>query len=171
MAINRLIARALAREHAFRPIHGTALLIGRQTVNLTRAEALSILDEQGVPTAHIDPATLALDTSTKNRQDTGRPELISAAALMSLLGAEKVVALDVSAYEDADIIHDLRFPIPSELAGIADIVVDGSTLDNVFSPSVALQNYAHLLKPGGRLLAVNAFSADTTGYVMLPPLW
>src|SRR5260370_8889564 len=112
MAINRLSARALAREHAFRPIHGTALLIGRQTVNLTRAEALSILDEQGVPTAHIDPATLALDTSTKNRQDPGRPELISAAALMSRLAPEKWLPLAIGAYEHPASIHDCAFLVP-----------------------------------------------------------
>jgi hypothetical protein len=36
---------------------------------------------------------------------------------------------------------------------------------------VVLQNYAKLLRPGGRLLTVNAFSAHNTAYVMMPPMW
>ena len=44
-------------------------------------------------------------------------------------------------------------------------------LDIVFTWSVVLQNYAKLLRPGGRLLMENAFSAHNTAYVMMPPMW
>ena len=39
-----------------------------------------------------------------------------------------------------------------------DFVVDGSTLDNTFNPAQTLRNFAELLRPGGRLLTINAFS-------------
>jgi hypothetical protein len=172
MGLGRQIIEALARENAYKPLRGTALLIGRQTVYFTRAEILSFLPEHGLSVADIDPASIELDGSTIDRKadHLGR-ELISDVALLKLLGAEKVLALDHSAYEHADIVHDLRYPIPLELHGKADTLVDGSTLDNVFTPSVVLQNYAKLLKPGGRLFTVNAFSGHDTAYAIMPPLW
>jgi hypothetical protein len=88
-----------------------------------------------------------------------------------VFGAKSVRALDHSAYEGAEVIHDLCYPVPASLYGIADFIVDGSTLDNVFAPSVVLTNYAALLRPGGRLVAVNAFSPHDTAYAIMPPLW
>ena len=96
---------------------------------------------------------------------------MSDAAPFKLLGARSVKALDHSPYEGADVIHDFRYPVPSHLHGTADFILDGSTLDNVFTPSIVLQNYAKLLRPGGRLLMENAFSAHNTAYVMMPPMW
>ena len=49
--------------------------------------------------------------------------------------------------------------------------MDGSTLDNVFTPSTTLRNYCELLRPGGRLLAINAFSSYDNAYVIMPPMW
>jgi hypothetical protein len=79
--------------------------------------------------------------------------------------------LDHSDYEGAEIVHDLREPLPQRLSEITDFLVDGSTLDNVFTPSTVLQNYAKLLRPGGRLVLLNAFSSYDTPYAIMPPLW
>jgi hypothetical protein len=91
--------------------------------------------------------------------------------LFHILGAKRVLALDHSAYEGADIIHDLTKPLPDELRGCADFVVDGSTLDNTFDPALTLRSYCEMLRPGGRLLACNMYSNDNLPYVMLPPHW
>ena len=55
--------------------------------------------------------------------------LITDAALFKLFGASKVVALDHSDYEKADIIHYLRTPLPACFHRTADLVVVGSMLD------------------------------------------
>jgi hypothetical protein len=62
-------------------------------------------------------------------------------------------------------------PIPPELRGIADLIYDGSTLDNVFDPAMVMRNFADLLRPGGRLLTANMLSNHYEPYAMLPPLW
>ena len=98
--------------------------------------------------------------------------LISDAALFKLFGAGKVVALDHSDYEKADIIHDLRTPLagkPSPQPPIWSLTA--APLDNVFTPSIVLQNYSRLLRPGGRMLTLNAFSSYSTPYAIMPPLW
>src|ERR1051325_11503536 len=152
MGLGLHFIEALVRESRYKPITGVGLLIGRQTVYLSPERALVVLREHGVDTSKIDPATIELDKNTIDRKP-GIPEtrLISDAALLKLVGVEKVLALDHSAYEQADIIHDLRYPVPAELRGRADLILDGSTLDNVFTPSTVLQNYCALLRPGGRL--------------------
>src|SRR6185312_10673187 len=71
----------------------------------------------------------------------------------------------------AEVIHDLTKPLPDHLKGIADFVIDGSTLDNTFNPALTIKNYADLLKPGGRLLTTNNCSNDHNPYVIIPPLW
>src|SRR5262245_60177247 len=48
-----------------------------------------------------------------------------------------VKAIDVSDYEGAEITHDLCMPLPPHLVGIADFIVDGSCLDNIWDPAQA----------------------------------
>ena len=98
--------------------------------------------------------------------------LVSDRSIFRALGNERVKAIDVSpGNQGAEVIHDLNLPLSDHLKGIADFVVDGSTLDNTFNPAQTLRNFAELLRPGGRLLTINAFSTFETAYVIMPPLW
>jgi hypothetical protein len=125
-----------------------------------------------MPTNGVDPASIELDENTIDRlPGFERRGLVSDRALFRLFGISNLHALDVSSYEGADIIHDLSLPITPALQGIADFIIDGSTLDNTFDPARTLKNYAALLRPGGRLLSLNAFSSWDTPYCIMPPLW
>jgi SAM-dependent methyltransferase len=172
MGIGPFIVDALIREHRFKPIRGDVQIIGRQTVYFTPQQIIDLLAANGIDVTGVDVDTIELDRNTIDRRAkfAGVP-LISDAALFKVFGAGKVVALDRSDYEKAEIIHDLRAPLPASLHGTADLVVDGSTLDNVFTPSIVLQNYSRLLRPGGRMLTFNAFSCYGTPYAIMPPLW
>jgi hypothetical protein len=170
MGMGRHMIEAVIREHRNRPLVGDVLLIGRQTTYMSPDQLVQTIREHGVK-VDVDPKGIELDRTTLDRKHGFGERLVNDAALFKLLGARSVKALDHSPYEGADVIHDLRCPVPSHLFGITDLIVDGSTLDNVFTPSVVLQNYATLLRPGGRLLMVNAFSAHNTAYVMMPPMW
>jgi hypothetical protein len=170
MGMGKHLIEAVVREHLHKPIAGDVLLIGRQTVYLSPDELVQTIREHGV-SLQVDPSSIEVDQTTLDRRRGYSERLVNDAAFFNLLGARSVKALDHSPYEGADVIHDLRYPIPDHLHGITDFIVDGSTLDNVFTPSVVLQNYAKLLRPGGRLLMENAFSAHNTAYVMMPPMW
>jgi SAM-dependent methyltransferase len=159
----------ILREHTHKPLHGDALFIGRQTVPLTRGEALAKLQSYGIRPA-VNPASIEIDTSTIHHRPSVASN-ISDASFLRLLGLRNIRALDHSSYEKADIIHDLRRPLPWRLRRSADVVIDGSTLDNVFTPATALQNLARLLKPGGRLFMLNAGSPHETAYVLTTPMW
>jgi hypothetical protein len=170
MGMGKHLIEAVVREHLHKPIAGDVLLIGRQTVYLSPDELVRTIREHGV-SLQVDPSSIEVNKTTVDRRHGYDERLVDDAAFFKLLGAQSVKALDHSFYEGADVIHDLRYPLPDRLHGIADFIVDGSTLDNVFTPSIVLQNYAKLLRPGGRLLMENAFSAHNTAYVMMPPMW
>lgn len=172
MGIGANLVVAMIREHAFRPITGDVLFIGRQTVYFNRDEILTILEEHGRDVSAIDLSSIDVDTLTIDRMtDHVNETLISDSALVRLVTDGTPRSLDVSDYEGADIIHDLNLPLPQHLYNVADFIIDGSTLDNTFNPTQTLKNYADLLRPGGRLLMVNAFSADNTAYCIMPPMW
>jgi SAM-dependent methyltransferase len=160
MGIGPTFVQALIREHLNKPIRGDVQIIGRQTVYFTPQQTIDLLAANGIGPTRVDVDAMELDRSTIDRRAKfADVPLISDVALFKLFGAGKVVALDHSDYEKADIIHDLRTPLPASLHGTADLVVDGSTLDNVFTPSIVLQNYSRLLRPGGRMLMRSAVTA------------
>jgi len=68
------------------------------------------------------------------------------------LGAEKVLSMDASAYEGADLVHDLNQPVPAEWEERFDVVIDGGTLEHVFNFPAAIANCMKLVKTGGHLI-------------------
>jgi SAM-dependent methyltransferase len=90
-----------------------------------------------------------------------------------MLGVEEIVTIDVSDYEKAGVVLDLMLPLPEKYEGIADFIIGGSTLDNVFDPAMYLMNINRLLRPGGRLFeidcAVNGFGF--VAYLIFTAAW
>jgi hypothetical protein len=168
MGIAPYVAEAIIREHKYRRIDGDVLLLGRQSMLFSPADAIAMIRGNGLTPANVAIDDSLLDTRTRSAQ--GRA-FIRDAAFFRLLGIETVRALDYSAYEGAELTHDLSTPIPDALESTADFVVDGSTLDNLFNPAMALHNAARMLRPGGRLLAANTASAHGWPYVTLTPYW
>jgi hypothetical protein len=172
MGLTFPIVDTLIREHVYRPLTGDVLLIGRQTIYFTPAAILDLLREHGIEVAGITEGEIEIDHSTVNRlAEFADADLITDRALFRLLGIKRVAALDHSSYEGADIVYDISKPVPPELHNIADFIVDGSTLDNVFDPAAVIHNFADMLRPGGRLLTSNMYSNHYEPYAMMPPLW
>ena len=150
---------AIYREHSHRPIDGDVLLMGRQTVYFSPQGLLDLMKQHGHE-SHLSLDEITIDKETISRK-TGMPtdiDYVSDISIFQMLGARSVRALDHSDYEGAEVVHDLTKPLPDKLKGIADFIVDGSTLDNTFSAALTIRNYAELLRPGGRILMVNMWS-------------
>jgi hypothetical protein len=87
---------------------------------------------------------------------------LSAPDFFRTLGFEHCLALDISAYEGAAIVHDLnRADLPAQHHGIADLVFDGGTLEHIFHVPNALTTVHQLLRVDG--LAVH--STPSNGYL------
>jgi SAM-dependent methyltransferase len=71
--------------------------------------------------------------------------------LTDLLGCETVESFDYSDYEGCSRVLDMNEPIPAELHGKFDAVIDGGSLEHIFDVRTALENQMNLVKKGGRL--------------------
>lgn len=158
---------AIGREHAFRPIKGDVLFIGRQATYFTPSKLVKKLRSHGNV---VDPSAIEIDRTTINRIP-GYGQIVTDRSIFHALGVDSVKALDTSPYEGAEIVHNLNEPISDSLRENADFIVDGSTLDNVFDPAMALRNLSAMLKPGGRVLMINAWSPRDGSYALCSPAW
>ncbi len=168
MAIAPYVAEAIIREHKYRPIRGEVVLLGRQTMQFSPQHAADMVRAAGLlPAAVLDDDSV-IDRRTWRAQGH---RYIRDDAFFRLLGVPAIRALDHSSYEGAEIIHDLNRPVPSELENTADFILDGSTLDNLFSPSTAIHNVARMLRPKGRFISVNMQSFHADSYSLTNPYW
>jgi len=69
------------------------------------------------------------------------------------LGVSEVNTLDYSSYEGADLLYDLNQPIPDELKGRFDTIVEAGSLEHVFNFPVAMANLMQMTKVGGTIFA------------------
>jgi SAM-dependent methyltransferase len=171
MGLANYILEGLVREHRYRPIAGSVVQIGRQTVETTVPDMIRMFMQYGVSLNIFRDGIIQIDRHTIQARQTGI-RFVSDRSFFGALGAAEVHAVDHSDFEGADIIHDMNQPIPTALEGIAELVLDGSTLDNVHDPAFALMNYNRMLRPGGRIVSVNAGKPDVQGaYCGMPAEW
>jgi hypothetical protein len=159
MALGRDVVDAIVREHSYCPVNGDVLLIGPQAIAMTRHEVMEVLHDHGVEII-----------ASREQKDLVSDDNIGCAEFFALLGANSVLTLD-GRKGSADVVHNLGIPVPDTLEASADFIVDAGSLTNMFSPVMALRNYASLLRNGGRLLAINNLSAHYDPYSTPSALW
>ncbi|MEJ8560575.1 hypothetical protein QTO30_04555 [Yoonia sp. GPGPB17] len=74
------------------------------------------------------------------------------------IGYPPVKSMDASAYEGSDITHDLNDPLPDDLRGRFDVIIDGGTIEHVFHTPQALDNVFHMLKDDGIFISINGMT-------------
>lgn len=74
------------------------------------------------------------------------------------LGAAPLEVMDASAYEGAQLIHDLNDPVRQDLKSTYDTVIDIGTLEHVFNYPVAIRTCMELVKPGGNLILITPWN-------------
>jgi len=62
------------------------------------------------------------------------------------------LSMDASAYEGAQILHDMNIPVEEKYHNSFDTIIDGGTLEHVFNVPVAIKNCMEMLKLGGSLI-------------------
>lgn len=175
MGIGRNVMEGLIREAKHRRFSGTAYTLGRPTMSLSPNDTNHQFHELGLQPVGGAARDDQVDTVTSFSRMGGADGMIRDIEFFRMLGFTETKAIDISDFEGAEIILDLNKDIPPELAGTCDLLVDGSTIDNVFDPVTALRNAAKLLRPDGRMcLSLQGnYSAHYTGipYVILTPIW
>lgn len=134
------------------------LTIGQQRLMLTSGDAARAFAERG----------LRIDQET--RTHIGHRNAAFAPPLLRAMGAKQVKALDFSAYEGAEVIHDLNHKLDPKLAGQHDFVFDGGTIEHVFNLPEALRSLMSLPRVGGHLaLALPSNNEMGHGFYQFSP--
>lgn len=129
MAIERNCAMLLLQARRNGAAFGRSLMLGHQSMALTRPEFESFHRLAGSTPPSATPAF--------------------ADGLFTALGATQVDVMDFSDYEGANLLHDLNQPVPDHFKACFDVVVDGGTLEHVFNFPVAIRNCMEMVRPGG----------------------
>jgi SAM-dependent methyltransferase len=149
-----MLTRMLIQEHKFKPIAGNVLALGKQSVTLDVATIKRLFAEADCAiNPNLDEQNLMRDTSTR-----ARGSLADVGFMKFFSDSINYKTLDVSTYEGADIIHDLNYPVPDNLVGQFDFIIDGGTFDHLVDIRMAFRNVIRMLKPGGRIFQWNAAS-------------
>lgn len=113
------------------------LMLGRLKLYINKTNLETYSQELGM---NINPASIVKDEYSEG--------------FFKLLGSSQPDSMDYSAYENANIIHDLNTPIPDHLKNQYSVVLDSGTLEHVFNFPVSVRNCMEALKPGGHFIAI-----------------
>lgn len=118
------------------------MMIGRQQIVMTSLEFKALLSRFQF---HCDDETAQRILNDNNG---------FAERLFQFLGAENVLSLDLSSYENATHIHDMNFPIPENFHGPYSLVFDGGSLEHIFNFPTAMQNCMEMVSEGGHFIGI-----------------
>ena len=151
MGLSKAALRFLIREHRRRPLCGSVLTLGRQCVYATYPQLVEICREEGITPVEISPDD-DVTTNIPSWQGTDLEHNASDLSFFRMLGADQTLALDYSNFERAEIVADLNQPLPDDLYGRFDVVVDSGTLEHIFDTRAVLMNIGNILRPQGRII-------------------
>lgn len=161
MGIDREAVTALLLASASGASFERPLMLGRQRMHIQPNDLRAAFTKVG------------LELSAERAKALHSEREAFAEPLLELLGAREPASLDHSAFEGADIVHDLNEPIPGELRGTRSLVWDGGTLEHVFNFPTAIKNAMELTEVGGHLLLMSPAN-NWMGhgfYQFSPELW
>ena len=165
MSIKPITAQMILHEHLYKPITGTVVCLGRNSVSYTADKMDALLKQMGVPKR--PDHTYKTDSETMGK---GGGRITQESFFASFCDA-KVISLDVNNYEGAEIVCDIQDRLPWRWRRSADFVYDGGSLDNIFDVATTLKNLSRLIKPGGRFLASNNGGPHPTSYLKFSADW
>lgn len=164
MAITAPLAELVVREHVRAPLAEPLLTIGRQTIFLKPEELILLLRKYSLP--------IPVEDSIETTRMPGGELFVTDSAFFHCLGIGRVDAIDISAYEGANLIHDMADEaLSTDLQGRYQFILNGSCLDNICDPMAALRNMSRLLATGGRILHMEHGTNFNGPYLTFSPGW
>ena len=105
----------------------------------------------GRQSLHLEEDTLRKFIELKSNY---KHNLFSEELLKKYFNAKKVDSIDISAFEEATIIHDMNQMIPKKYHKKFDTVINYGSLEHIFNFPVAIMNCSLMLKPGGQIFHI-----------------
>lgn len=147
MGISKQLASSLILESKRIPFKGVVLELGRQGIAFDYETLQKIAQQNTYKLKEVSDITLS------HMQVFSKKNYIDDKCFFSALGFSKVLSMDFSDYESANILFDLNASeTPAELMNSFDVIVDGGTTEHVFHLPNAMKNITNMVKVGGRII-------------------
>lgn len=166
MGITTVYFRLMLDEAKIRPFEGSLLELGKQDIYFTQEHLEKFGKVHGVQLKNLDKIKISKNEDFKEKK------CIDDVSFFSALGFNSIESTDNSDHESADIILDLNKPIPKELYGKYDTIIDGGTLEHIYNVPNVLKNIHDMLKVGGRIIHIvpsASFYFIDHGFYMFSP--
>ncbi len=163
MGITVAAARLITKWVVDFGISGTCLEIARQDVLVSQKQFEKELkrlakekDSRRIPVQKILEKLAGIrekTTSAERSVGTGNRASMSDQLFFHTLGFDKVLAVDASSFEGAEIIHDLNLPgLAAHLPEGCDFAIETGTAEHLFHIPNYLKNIAEVLKVHGHVM-------------------
>jgi hypothetical protein len=151
MSLTLSSLRYLAWVDARLRFQGPVLLLGRQMVFGTAADVAWALRSQGkTPLSDVSncegPNIPGLDLDTYGHFTN------DVLALKMLVGDTPITAVDIDAYQGAELVHDISKPFAEAELDRYGLIVDAGTLEHVLDAKASLDNLIACLRKGGSIV-------------------
>jgi SAM-dependent methyltransferase len=143
------------------------LSLSKSSLQLLAAQAVPMLGSRREACILGFPRIVSSATELSDIFGIKIPESTFSSVLGSL-GFDRQVVLDVSDYEDADIVDDLNIPVPAGTPKF-DFVVDNGTIEHCFNVGQALMNCANICAVGGVIFHNNPANWFNHGFWNFSP--
>jgi SAM-dependent methyltransferase len=165
LGVPRGTIRLLFDEARRRPFSGSVLQLGRMSIFASDNQLGTWAKERGIELAPVADPALSHDPLLAEMN------CVDDITFFRRLGFSDVQSLDVSDWEQADLIWDLNQPVPDDWKGRYDCVFESGTIQHVFHLPNVLANIHDLLKTGGRVVHGQAPSHNHVdhGFYMFSP--
>lgn len=171
MGLPTTILRLIINTLAILKKRFSALSYGIQDIYANYEELRRYFEELGEPYQQVPSRERRLSESRvfSNPAIKARKN-VHASVFFKMLGFNSYSTLDLLEIDGIpDIKHDLNLPIPVNLEGAYDFVLDGGTLEHIFDIKTALCNTARLVSTGGVVIHHNPVTSYDHGFYGINP--
>lgn len=143
--------RTLISLHKRVRFTGPLLTLGNQDVWADHDQLSSYFDELDCPRAD---ASVIPHTSRMFSQDPEAANYVHAKTFFEMLGIKEYFDIDKFEIDSPQILHDLNTPIPGELRGKFNLIIDSGTMEHIFDVRQVLENVVSMCRVSGWVIHI-----------------
>lgn len=168
--------RMLLRTRDRYKLKGDVLTLGVADVHGSYEEMEGVLKQERATYLPIEPKN-RLRSLTKRQSEFsllfGHSDFMHQNDLFKMLGFNKIESMDAFDNEAPTYVQDLNNPVPKDLHGKFDAIMDFGTFDHVYDIRTAITNVVDMLKVGGVVVFYDAMIGwhNQSYYNFQPPFY
>jgi hypothetical protein len=166
MALNVIVLSLLQQIRPHLPADPSLCCLGYPDVLVSEEQAISILGPETAARLEYRPDSPQI--LAWHHLESKLSRVIDAHSLFAAMGI-RFTAIDIVASRGTERIVDLNEPVPSDLVGAFDVVLDAGTMEHCFNVGQTIRNIVQMAKVGGFTIHLNPMMMINHGFFNFSP--